>query len=238
VPSWLTAVPLAHRGLHGDGVPENSLPAFAAAAAAGYGIELDVMLTGDGIPVVVHDLNLGRLTGQQAAVSRLPLAALRELRLGESDERIPTLCEALEVVGDAPVMVEVKQPRVRAGRLEAGVAEVLVEHGGPTAVAGFNPATLRWFRRFQPLTPRVLTAGVLADVRLPVMVKRRLAALRDLPAVDPQAVSYELEGLPTPPATRWREGGGVLVTWTVTDEASLARARELADNIIFEHVRP
>jgi glycerophosphoryl diester phosphodiesterase len=238
VPSWLVDVPLAHRGLHGGGVPENSLPAFGAAAEAGYGVELDVMLSNDGEVVVVHDPTLRRVVGRDVAVGKLRLAELQRLRLEGTDERIPTLTEALAVLGDAPTMVEIKQPRLRANRLEASVAEIVADHPGPLCVAGFNPATLRWFRRHQPDTVRVLTAGPLADANLPGPVKRRLAALRDLPAVAPQAVSYELVGLPNPAATRWREEGGVLVTWTVTDDASLARARELADNVIFEHVRP
>jgi glycerophosphoryl diester phosphodiesterase len=238
VPSWLVDVPLAHRGLHGDGVPENSLPAFAAAAEAGYGVELDVMLTGDGEAVVVHDPTLERVTGRDVEVGRLDLASLQRLRLTGTDERIPTLAEALDVLGDAPTMVEIKQPRLRVGRLETTVAGIVADHPGPLCVAGFNPGTLRWFRQQLPDTPRVLTAGPLTDTKLPGPLKRRLAALRDLPTVAPQAVSYELAGLPNPAATRWREEGGVLGTWTVTDEASLARARELADNVIFEHVRP
>jgi glycerophosphoryl diester phosphodiesterase len=231
-------VPLAHRGLHGDGIPENSVPAFAAAAAAGYGVELDVMLTADGAPVVVHDPALRRVANRDVSVGRVTLAQLREFPLDGTDERIPTLPEALAVLRDVPTMVEVKQARLRAGRLEATVAEVLDDHGGPTCVAGFNPATLRWFRRLRPMVPRVLTSGILDGIRLPSAIKRRLEGLRDLPAVDPQAVSYQLEGLPNAPASRWREAGGVLVTWTVTDEPGLVRARELADNIIFENVRP
>jgi glycerophosphoryl diester phosphodiesterase len=238
VPSWLSELPLAHRGLHGDGVPENSLPAFEAAAEAGYGVELDVMLSNDGAPVVVHDPNLGRLTGRDLAVGQLRLAELQRLRLQGTEARIPSLDEALAVLGTTPVMVEVKQARLRAGRLEASVAEVLAGHPGPVCVAGFNPATLRWFRRHQPRTIRALTAGPLTDAKLPAPVKRRLATMRDLPAVAPHAVSYQLEGLPNPTATRWREGGGVLVTWTVTDEDQLACARREADNVIFEGVRP
>jgi glycerophosphoryl diester phosphodiesterase len=234
----MSDLPLAHRGLHGDGVPENSLPAFEAAARAGYGVELDVMLTLDGEVVVVHDPTLERTTGQPGMVGQLPLASLRTFRLLGTDHAIPTLAEALAVLGDTPTMIEVKQPRFRVGRTEAAIAEVVAAHDGPACVAGFNPGTLRWFRRHQPTTPRVLTAGLLDDVALPRPIRRRLAALRDVAGTDPAAVSYELRGLPTPATTRWRDRGGVLVTWTVEDEDGLARASDLADNVIFEHVRP
>jgi glycerophosphoryl diester phosphodiesterase len=214
------------------------MAAFDAAVAAGYGVELDVMLSNDGEVVVVHDPSLVRLTGRQLSVGKLRLSELRELRLLGTDQYIPSLDEALTALRDVPVMVEIKQPRPRAGRLEGRVAELLARHPGPVCAAGFNPATLRWFRRHQPETPRVLTAGPLSDVRLPGVVRRRLAELRDLPAVDPQAVSYELCGLPHPAPARWRDAGGLVLTWTVTDEHELERARRHADNVIFEQLRP
>jgi glycerophosphoryl diester phosphodiesterase len=232
-------VPLAHRGLHGDGVPENSLAAFVAARAAGYGVELDVQLTRDRVPVVLHDPTLLRVAGSSLRVAQATVAQLRRLRLEGTDGTVPTLAEALAALGDAPVMVECKSARLNAGRLEERVAGVLDDHPGPACVAGFNPSTLRWFRRHRPAVVRVLTAGPASDYApLPGALARRLATLRDLPAVAPAAISYGLRGLPTPPVDRWRADGGAVITWTVTDATMLARARQLADNVIFETVRP
>ncbi|MFA9432688.1 glycerophosphodiester phosphodiesterase family protein [Egicoccus sp. AB-alg2] len=242
-PAWLSDTPLAHRGLHGDGVPENSLAAFRAAAAAGYGVELDVMLARDGTPVVVHDPVLTRLTGAARRVGELDLAQLRELRLRAADgtatdEVVPTLAEALEALDGAPAMVEVKSSRLRAGRLERAVAEVLDDHDGPACVASFNPATVRWFRRNRPDAVRVLTATAQLDPRLPALVQRRLSELKDVVAVAPHAISYDLQGLPNTATDAWRATGGVLVTWTVASTDDLAKGREVADNVIFEGVRP
>lgn len=244
-PGWLTERPYAHRGLHGDGVPENSLAAITAARDAGYAVELDVHLTRDGVPVVAHDPVLTRMTGVDARVARSTLAQLRQLRLDGTDERVPTLEEALDVLGDTPVMVEVKSLRLAAGRLEPAVAAVLEaasassDAPAPRCVASFNPATLRWFRRHRPDVVRVLTSRP-ADrfAGLPGAVARRLGRLADLDAVAPAAVSYELEGLPAPPVDGWREAGGTVVTWTVRTTADLDRALHLADAVIFEHVRP
>jgi glycerophosphoryl diester phosphodiesterase len=237
-PRWLAEVALAHRGLHGEGVPENSLAAFAAAAGAGYGVELDVHLSRDGVPVVHHDTSLDRLTGRDARIGELTAAQLAALRLAGTDQHVPTLAEVLRTMGDAPVMVELKQGRLRTGALEAATAAVIAGHPGPVCVAGFNPGSLRWFRKHRPAVVRVLTASPLHDTDLPALLRRRLAAVRDLPSVVPAAVSYDLTGLPNPATDAWRARGGVLVTWTVRDEAGLARARELADNLIFERVRP
>ncbi|HSK25060.1 MAG TPA: glycerophosphodiester phosphodiesterase family protein [Egicoccus sp.] len=240
---WLREVPLAHRGLHGGEVPENSLAAFAAAVAAGYGVELDVMLAGDGTPVVVHDPDLSRVTGEAVRVGDLDVAALQALPLldaagAPTAETVPTLAAALEAVGSRPVMVEIKSRRLRAGRLEEQVAAAVDAHRGPACVASFNPTTVRWFRRYRPDVIRVLTATADADPRLPAVVRRRLAELRDAAALDPHAVSYDLAGLPNAAATAWRATGRPLITWTVRSEADLAKAEAEADNLIFEHVRP
>ena len=92
--------PIAHRGLwRPDGPPENSLGAFQAACAAGYGIELDVQLSADGEAMVFHDEKLTRMTGAEGRLRDRTAAELADLRLAGSDEKIPTLLETLAVVG-------------------------------------------------------------------------------------------------------------------------------------------
>lgn len=229
---WLAEIPLAHRGLHGDGVPENSLAAFAAARDAGVGVELDVRLSADGVPVVVHDRTLERVGGRSDAIADLTAADLADVRLGDTDQGVPSLAAVLKVMGDLPVMVEVKAEGVRTTPLEPAVATVLAGHSGPTCIASFNPLSVRWFRRHAPQVVRVLTAMptslVVAGRHL------RLANLAVLGLVAPAAISYDLGGLDLPAVGRWREGGGVVVTWTVRTGNDLAAARRGADNIIFE----
>lgn len=237
-PTWLVDVPLAHRGLHGDGVPENSMAAFRAAADAGYGVELDVHVTSDDLAVIAHDASLLRTTGVDRFVSDLTGDEVDGFRLEGTDERIPRLPEALEVLRDVPVMVELKSGRLRAGALERRVAALLDEHPGPVCVASFNPVALRWFRRNRPDLTRVLTATSQSISGLPAPLLRRLANLRDLPSVAPAAVSYDVLGLPRPAVEQWRDRGGAVVTWTVHDDATWDTARRHADNIIFENIRP
>ena len=139
--------PVAHRGLwRPHGPPENSLAAFQAACAAGYGIELDVQLSADGEAVVFHDDKLARMTGTTGRLRDRTAADLAELRLAGSDEGIPTLLETLALVGHrAMVHVELKTPYGEVGPLEQRVHEVIADHNGPLCVIGFNPYSHAWF---------------------------------------------------------------------------------------------
>lgn len=242
--AWLTTVPLAHRGLWGDDVPENSLAAFAAANRAGVGIELDVRAASDGRPVVFHDRRLARLTGATGTVDAHTSGELGELLLGTSDQRIPPLAAALAAAGDVPVMVEVKVERAGAGRVSPAVAAALAGHDGPTCVASFNPAVLRWFRRNRPDVPRVLVAAARQLGRSTGPPGRDdggasgrgsvLATGGTIRLVDPVAISVAVGSLESPVVTRYRSRGGVVVAWTIRTAEQLAQARTHADGLIFE----
>lgn len=235
-PAWLREVPLAHRGLHGDGVPENSMAAFEAAAAAGVGVELDVHRSRDGVPVVIHDHDLTRVAGRADRVDRMDAVELAALRLGGGDAGIPRLADALVVLADVPVMVEVKNLTAAATLLEPAVASLLAAHPGPVCVASFNPRSLGWFRRFAPDLSRVQTAGPMATVPLPAPLRWSLRTLRWLRATQPCAVSYDLAGLEHSAVRAYRAAGGTVVTWTVASPDDLAHARRYADNVVFEHL--
>ena len=241
LPDWLVEVPLAHRGLWGPGVPENSLAAFAAARDAGVGVELDVHLTADGVPVVVHDLDLRRVAGVDALVATTPLAVLQEHPLADGVP-VPTLRQVLEVLGDTPVMVELKNSRRSAGVLEPPVAAVLDEHPAGAAarayVASFHPGSLAWFATHRPQVLRAQTAGLGVDGRVPVPVRALLRRLGFARWSRPHVVSFDVAALPSPATRSWRARGGVVVAWTVRDARALARAGLHADNVIFEGIDP
>ena len=99
----------AHRGLHGDGVPENSMSAFRAAKDAGYGIELDIHLMADGNLAVIHDSSLKRTAGADVNIERLITAELEAYRLEGTQELIPLFSQVLDLFrGEAPLIVELK----------------------------------------------------------------------------------------------------------------------------------
>ncbi len=152
----LARVHYAHRGLHdaAAGVPENSLAAFARAIERGCGIELDVQLSSDGIPIVFHDATLDRVCGRAGRVCELTAAELTAIPLGGSEQRIPTLAEVLDLVGGrVPLLVEIKYYRVPR-TVAARAAALLDAYRGAYLIESFHPLAVAWFRRHRPSVVR------------------------------------------------------------------------------------
>lgn len=138
----------AHRGLHdneGD-APENSMAAFCKAVDAGYGMELDVHVTKDGIPVVFHDFKLKRVCGVNGNVEDYTYEELRRFRLCNSEERIPKLADVLNMVqGRVPLIIEIKSEKVNVSEC-AVIDGLLRDYRGEYCIESFNPMVLWWFR--------------------------------------------------------------------------------------------
>lgn len=142
----------AHRGLYNNSTeaPENSLPAFQLAAHSGYGIELDVQLTKDRIPVVFHDFNLKRACGVDAKVSQLSFQELRSLSIFHSNQIIPSLLEVLQLVkGRVPLIIEYKVELMDTG-VCAITDRLLQGYNGVYCIESFNPLALCWYRKHRP----------------------------------------------------------------------------------------
>jgi len=146
----------AHRGLHNNKAkaPENSLRAFKLAVENGYGIELDVQLTKDLVPVVLHDYNLKRACKLDIKVAELTYEELKEYRLFKSQEHIPTFQEVLELVdGKVPLIIELKIPR-KAEILCDLVSKKLQDYKGIYCIESFNPFGLLWYKKHFPKVVR------------------------------------------------------------------------------------
>lgn len=243
-PSFLGA-PIAHRGLHGPGRPENSLEAFEAAAAAGYGIELDVQLTGDGEAVVFHDATLGRMTGERGPVRGRTLAEMTALIL-QGGGTIPSLAQVFETVaGRVPVLVEIKdQSGVLGpvdGALEAAVARIARHATGDIAVMSFNPRSVQTLRDAAPDIPRGLTTERFEPENWPGVPAATLERLTRIPYFDACGaafVSHHHRDLASPRIAELKSEGAAILCWTIRSPEDEANAREFADNITFEGYEP
>lgn len=165
----------AHRGLHGDGVPENSLKAFSRALEHGYGSELDVHLLADGQLAVIHDSLLVRTTGADGRIEDLRSEDLSNYRLEGTDQSIPLLPEVLEIyAGKAPLIVELKPVDDNVAMLCERVCLFLDDYSGVFCVESFDPRCVHWFAKNRPDFIRgQLTEDFFAtpNSKLPAVVK-------------------------------------------------------------------
>ena len=226
----------AHRGLHTPDkrVPENSLAAFALAAEAGYGMELDVQLSRDGQVVVFHDDDLRRVCGRDARVDELELAELQTLSLCGTEERIPLFSQVLKLVdGRTPLIVELKSGRHNRELCRKTLA-LLRSYPGDACIESFDPRIVAWFRFHAP----ELLRGQLAQP--PALYKGQPLPARFFLGNTllnflsrPQFIAYKLG--PRPLAVRFAELlGAMRVGWTSHDREN-ERGR---DAVIFEFYRP
>ena len=231
----------AHRGLYekDQSVPENSLAAFAAAAQAGYGVELDVQLTRDKLLVVFHDDTLLRACQLNARVDAYTYEELRGMSLFGTNHRIPLFADVLAVIdGRIPMIVELKSGGDWVGNCESTLAH-LQAYKGAYCVESFDPHIVRWFRvnapdilrgqlseayRFSRKAAPWYETLIMSRVLTNRLTKPHFIAYR----IGPKCLSVR--------AAEWL--GAMRVCWTARPEDDWLRLKGENDCVIFEHFRP
>ncbi len=141
----------AHRGLHGEGVPENSMKAFRLALEAGYGIELDIHLMRDGNLAVIHDPSLKRTAGVDVEIEDLTTEDLKQYTLEGTEETIPQFKDVLELfAGKAPLIVELKAERGNHAALTETAVKMLEAYDGVYCIESFDPRCILWLKKNRP----------------------------------------------------------------------------------------
>jgi glycerophosphoryl diester phosphodiesterase len=245
-PDWLTARPVAHRGLHdaARGVIEN-MPAAAQAAIAGnFSIECDIQLTSDGEAMVHHDDVLGRLTEGSGALLGKTAAELKAIKFKDTPERMMTLGDLCALVaGRVPLVIEVKSHFNGDRKLVKRMAEVLASYSGPAVGMSFDPDQVLALREIMPHLAR----GIVAEREYTATdwpeaspeQRRGMTHLRHAFRTRPHFVAYWVNELPA--AAPWiaRNIFGLpLLSWTVRTPDQRERAARYADQMIFESFVP
>ena len=243
---WLTARPVAHRGLHdiGRGIVENMPAAINAAVAGRFNIEVDLQLTRDGEAVVHHDDKLGRLNEGRAALTELTVDELKAVTFKNTTERMMTLRDLLDIVaGRVGLVLEIKSHYDGDRKLVTRTAEVLSSYQGPAVAMSFDPDQLMALKDIAPSLPR----GIVAERdysdpywnKLTAQQKYDMTALRHAFCTRPNFVAYAVDDLPAPaPWIARHIFVRPLLTWTVRTVEQRARAGRYADQMIFEGFRP
>lgn len=234
--SWIVNKPIAHRGLHDENIPENSLKAFERAIEKGFVIECDIYLTKDNEVVVFHDRNLKRMTGVEGLIDKFKLNELKKLRLCDKEYVIPTLQELLQLVkGKQPILIEIKG-FTKTYKLERIAYKILKDYNGEYAIQSFNPYSVGWFRKNAPEVYRGQLSSSFKNHKMQLLRKFILKhMLLNKIVSKPHFIAYRADDL----LKRSKRISKLpILGWTVKNQEEFNALNNLCDNIIFESFIP
>ena len=231
---WLFNIPVAHRGLWGDDLIENSLPAYQKAVDNGFAIEIDLYLTADGVLVSFHDKTLSRMTGADGYVYEKTLKEIQSLNLLDSEYKIPTFDEVLSLVnGKVPLLIEIKDQPNKS--VVEKVVNRLKDYKGDFAIQSFNPFYINKVKKLAPEFIRGILATATHGKDLKPLTRKVVKNMSFNFLIKPDFISYSHEDLPL---KKNKVKNIPLITWTVTDKETMERVKPYAKNIIFENFNP
>ncbi len=237
---------IGHRGASAH-APENTHAAFTQAFDDGAdGIEFDVRLARDGVPVVIHDATLDRTALIAGEVEALDSAALAECRVGQwfnqrrfnrtlprfADERIPTLAQMYARYGSEVLYAEMKcEDAARRAELARAVVEMTLDYGiaDRVVVKSFALDSLHEVKR---LAPEIRTAALFGrSWPRPFVPASKIIAEAEACGADEISLHHSLLRATTVEQARLR--GFEVLTWTVNTPAWLRRALALKLRAVF-----
>lgn len=228
-------ISIAHRGLHNDERPENSLAAFRAAKDAGLGMEFDLHLTTDGHLAVHHDDHTARMCGKKKVLCESTLAELHELSLPDGS-KIPTFEEVLKIAkGEVPLLIELKTDKGNAAPLCAKTMEVLKDYSGPYLIESFDPRVLVCLKKTAPQVLRgQLSENFMGEKALSFPTRLLLTMMAANIAARPHFIAYNIAHRKALPLLLIKIAGAPVFFWTVRDKATLEKNKAAGDASIFE----
>ena len=228
-------MPIAHKGLHNAEYPELSLGSFKNAIDNGFAIELDVRALKDGTIVVFHDEKLGRMTGADGYIAQMNYNDIKDLKLGKSNEHIPTLEETLKFVdGRTPLLIEIKNMN-KVG-FEKNVYNILSSYKGEFAVQSFNPYSMEWFKNNAPNIKRGQLSSFFKNEDIGFIKKYMLKRMLLNKISEPNFIAYQTENIPNRFIKKY--SNLPVLAWVVRDLEEYERIKPYVDNIIFENFIP
>ena len=232
--SWLLNKPIAHRGLWGNGIVENTLSAYKNAVDNGYPIEIDLYSSKDGVLFSFHDTSLKRMTGAEGLIYEKTAKELKELNLLDGNEKIPTFDEVLSLVdGKVPLLIELKDQPNNA--YVDKVVERLKDYKGEFAIQSFNPLYIKRVKELAPKFIRGILATKTHSKTLPFIKRQVVKNMLLNFLIKPDFISYSFEDLPL---KKRKIKNTPLISWTITSQADYEKIKPYVKNIIFEHFIP
>ena len=230
---WLLSKTIAHRGLHDDLIPENTLMAFQKAVEKDYAIELDVHITLDEKLVVFHDDNISRLMGVNRRIEECTLSELKAYQISGTSERIPTIEEVLKTVnGKVPILIEIKNGGEQ-GKIENLLCEVLKKYPYEYAIQSFNPFSVKWLKDNAPEIVRGQLSGNYLDPKMSVLRKIVLKYCLTNLITKPHFINYDIKLMPNILTKICKFWGYPVLGWTARTKDD-RKAIKYCDNLVME----
>ncbi len=239
--TWIKEELIAHRGLHtlDRTVPENTMLAFRRAMEAGYGIEFDINVLGDGNVVVFHDPNLKRLCGIDKNLIDLTYEDIKDLTILDSKEKIPLLKDVLKLIdGKVPLLIELK-PKVDTKKLFTSFLKIIDEYKGVFAVHSFHPQVIYWFKKYRPDIIRGQISEFFRDDKdMSCIVKYLMKTMLFNFITKPDFINYGIKDLPNRYLDRFYKKGIVVISYASRSQDEFDMAKKYYDNSVFEFFIP
>ena len=224
----LNKIRIAHRGLHGEDVLENTIPAFLKCIKEEVPIELDVHILKDNKLVVFHDDDLYRLCGKNLKIKDLTWDDLSKIKL-KNGEHIPSLEEVLDLVkGRVLLDIEIKTD-VRGFSFLKELSRMLDVYKGDFLVKSFNPLYILWFRIKKPEYTRGILVSSLKNAKMPKFLKYMLFHMWFNFLINPDFIAFNKKDLPSKSLLREQKKGIPILIWTTKENDTIE-----FDGIIFE----
>lgn len=229
---WLFERPIAHRGLHNNVYPENSIAAFNNAIKNNYPIELDLSLTKDNKVVVLHDQCLKRLTGDSRVIEDVLYNEIKNLKLLNSSESIPLFQDVLNIIdGKVPILIEIKSCN-RVMQLISETNKLLENYKGEYAIQSFDPVVIEWYAKNAPeVTKGILLKSIKDEIGLKTYNSIILNSYDK-----PDFISIKLIEAEDQKVKDLRRRGFPILTWTIRNNDEALRVKKYSDNYIFEGI--
>jgi glycerophosphoryl diester phosphodiesterase len=222
---------IAHRGLHTDLIPENSLLSFQKALEKSYEIEFDLTITKDEKVVVFHDENLFRLCGVNKNIEEVEYSYLKELKLLNSEETIPLFEDLLTLIeGKIVLIIEIKKHN-KIGVLENIVTKLLENYKGKYCICSFDKNILTWFKNNNSNLKR----GLIFE-SCPKKFKKynKILFLYKYYKTKPDFISLDYKLLNSSIYEFCEKNSLELITWTIKNKEDYAKIEKKVDGVIFE----
>lgn len=240
--NWIIHSYIAKYGFVTEDAPENTLKAYSNAIEKNYPILLGVQMIDDGEIVCFSHKTLSSVTKESGYVSNMSLSEIKELTIGETQETIPTLDEALELIqGKVPVIIDIFNDG-NVGKLEQKVADTLdkyiskYELFDSVAVMSLNPYSLEWFLNQAPWFPRILRSGKFKVKMFGSIKSKKLTKLKLYKVALPDYVCYNAKDLPCKYIKKVKPVG--ILAYNVKTQNEYMEVAKYCDNIIFDGFEP